>query len=140
MERYKDIIHLQYPKSNAYPRRPMSERACQFSPFAALTGYDEAIEEEARLTDSRVLLSEDEKKELGEKLRFLKENIEKTPEVCVSFFVPDEKKRGGRYLIAKGKIRKIKDYEQELLMESGETIGFCDILYIDCDLFRMPDA
>lgn len=135
MEKYKDIIDLPYPKSNARPHMSMMDRAAQFSPFAALTGYEEAIEEEARLTDAKILLGEDEKKEIGEKLRVLSENISKTPEIRISYFVTDERKSGGRYLTMEGRVKKVRDFEQEILMETGEIIPFQDILWITGGLF-----
>ena len=136
MEKYKDIIYMKYTKSGARSQMSMHERAAQFSSFAALSGYEEAIEEEARLTDARILLGEDEKKEIGDQLRTLKDNIARMPRVKVAFFVMDERKSGGRYVTIEGKVKRVREYEQELVMENGETIAFQDLLYIQGEIFE----
>ena len=136
MEKYKDIIYMKYTKSGARSQMSMHERAAQFSSFAALSGYEEAIEEEARLTDARILLGEDEKKEIGDQLRTLKDNIARMPRVKVVFFVMDERKSGGRYVTIEGKVKRVREYEQELVMENGETIAFQDLLYIQGEIFE----
>ena len=136
MEKYRDIIYMKYTKSGARSQMSMHERAAQFSSFAALSGYEEAIEEEARLTDARILLSEDEKKEIGDQLRTLKDNIARMPRVKVVFFVMDERKSGGRYVTIEGKVKRVREYEQELVMENGETIAFQDLLYIQGEIFE----
>ena len=134
MGKYDDIINLEYPTPNTRKRMKMSERAAQFSAFAALTGYDDAIEETARLTDPKTMLSEDEQNEIGEKLKYLKEKIAEKPFVRIVFFVPDALKSGGRYVTAEGEIRKIREFEKKILLSSGEEIAFDDILFIDADV------
>lgn len=134
MGKYDDIINLEYPTPNTRKRMKMSERAAQFSAFAALTGYDDAIEETARLTDPKTMLSEDEQNEIGEKLKYLKEKIAEKPFVRIVFFVPDALKSGGRYVTAEGEIRKIREFEKKILLSSGEEIAFDDILFIDTDI------
>lgn len=134
MGKYDDIINLEYPTPNTRKRMKMSERAAQFSAFAALTGYDDAIEETARLTDPKTMLSEDEQNEIGEKLKYLKEKIAEKPFVRIVFFVPDALKSGGRYVTAEGEIRKIREFDKKILLSSGEEIAFDDILFIDTDI------
>lgn len=131
MEKYLDIIGMKYTKSGARPHMSMRERAAQFSAFAALTGYEDAIEEEARLTDAKIALSEDEKNEIGEKLAHLNENISGHPEVRIVFFVPDALKSGGKYVTAEGNVKKIREFEGKILLSGGEEIAFDDILLID---------
>lgn len=134
MGKYDDIIDIQYPAPNTRKRMTMPERAAQFSAFAALTGYDEAIDETARLTDPKTMLSEDEQIEIGEKLKYLKEKIAEKPFVRIVFFVPDALKSGGRYVTAEGEIRKIREFEKKILLSGGEEIAFDDILFIDTDI------
>ena len=146
MGKYDDILYLDYPTPHTRKRMTMSDRAAQFSAFAALTGYDEAIEETARLTgydeaieetarltDPKALLSEDEQNEIGEKLAYLKEKMSEKPFVRIVFFVPDALKSGGRYVQAEGEVRKIREFEKKILLSGGEEISFDDILFIDTD-------
>ncbi len=133
MGKYDDILYLDYPTPHTRKRMTMSDRAAQFSAFAALTGYDEAIEETARLTDPKALLSEDEQNEIGEKLAYLKEKMSEKPFVRIVFFVPDALKSGGRYVQAEGEVRKIREFEKKILLSGGEEIAFDDILFIDTD-------
>lgn len=134
MGKYDDIIDIQYPTPNTRKRMTMPERAAQFSAFAALTGYDEAIDETARLTDPKTMLSEDEQIEIGEKLKYLKKKIAEKPLVRIVFFIPDALKSGGRYVTAEGEIRKIREFEKKILLSGGEEIAFDDILFIDTDI------
>lgn len=134
MGKYDDIIDIQYPTPNTRKRMTMPERAAQFSAFAALTGYDEAIDETARLTDPKTMLSEDEQIEIGEKLKYLKKKIAEKPLVRIVFFIPDALKSGGRYVTAEGEIRKICEFEKKILLSGGEEIAFDDILFIDTDI------
>ena len=96
-------------------------RATQFAPFAALTGYEESIEETARLTDRRIELSEYEIEELNAKLNFIQEHIKERPEVIVTYFQPDERKEGGKYLTVTGNVRWIDEVNGVMVFE-GETI------------------
>lgn len=92
-------------------------RAAQFAPFAALTGYEESIEETARLTDSRIELSEYEIEELNAKLNFIQEHIKERPEVTITYFQPDERKEGGAYITVAGKVRRIDEVNKVLVFE-----------------------
>ena len=115
--KYDDIIHLSRPVS---PKRsPMSnyDRAAQFSPFAALVGYDAAIAETARLTDFRIELTDSAKQALNEKLRRITENVRQHPQVSVLWFLPDERKAGGSYVRSKGAVKKVDVYRERLVLE-----------------------
>ena len=120
--RYDDIINLPHHVSAERPRMSMHDRAAQFSPFAALTGYDDAIDETARLTDKQFELSEDERNRLDEQLRLIADRIEEQPEIEVTYFQPDELKDGGAYLIARGRVRRIDEYEREIVFGDGRQI------------------
>lgn len=137
--KYESIKYLPHYVSKTHPQMSMLDRAAQFSPFAALTGYDDAVEETARLTDSRYELSDFELETLNAKLNFLKENVKDEPEITVLYFKPDAKKDGGAYLERTGNVRKIRDYEQQIVMEGGLIIQFADIYELSGDFFKDLD-
>ena len=115
-EKYEDIIHLSRPVS---PRHlPMShyDRAAQFAPFAALTGYDAVIAETARLTDGEMFLDVGAEAELDGKLREIREQLHQHPRVTVTYFRPDSRKQGGAYVTISGKVKKIDEYAQTLVL------------------------
>ena len=98
------------------------DRAAQFSPFAALTGYEDAIRETARLTDNWVQLSEDKKQELDEKLQQLMSDKGRTESVTITYFQPDERKEGGSYITVTGQIKNIDDCRQKIFLTDGTKI------------------
>ena len=130
MGRYDDIIHLPHHVSTTHHRMSMLERAAQFQPFRALTGYEDAVRETARLTDDRVELTEDEKALLDGKLQRLADNLASHPLVTVTYFQPDKKKSGGEYVTTTGQLKKIDDYEGVLILLGGERVIIEDILNI----------
>ena len=101
--KYDDIINLPHHVSKKHPPMPMIKRAAQFAPFAALTGYDDAVEETARVTDEMVVLSDEQMEELNHMIHLAMNN---NRTVCIHYFEPDQKKSGGRYCTVTGKIRK----------------------------------
>lgn len=121
--RYDDIINLPHHVSKARSRMSMHDRAAQFSPFAALTGYNDAVEETARLTDEQYELSEDARNRLDEQLRLIVDRIDEQPEIEVTYFVADELKEGGKYVVTKGRVRIIDEYARELVFVDGTRIG-----------------
>lgn len=139
MGKYDDIINLPHHTSPKRPRMSMIDRAAQFSPFAALTGYDAAVKETARLTDRRVELDEYEKLALDERLQVIQEHLKEKPEVEITFFQPDERKSGGAYLSVEGTIKKIDYYERNVVMVDGKKIPIDEIYQINGDLFRFLD-
>ncbi len=128
MGAYDDIINLPHPSSAKHPRMPMSDRAAQFSPFAALTGHGAAIEETARITDRRIELTEEEKTVLDEKLRLL---LETGGEGMITYFLPDERKDGGAYVAKLGTIKKIDPLEGRVILTDRTAIPIKDILEIE---------
>ncbi|MBR3972633.1 MAG: hypothetical protein IKJ99_01620 [Oscillospiraceae bacterium] len=132
---YDDIIHLPHHVSKTRKRMSMHDRAAQFSPFAALTGYDAAIAETGRLTDSFTELVSDETSALDEKIRQLAEKLDDRPEVTITHFVPDSRKSGGAYVDTCGIARKIDSHEQTILMEDGTVIAFHRIYAITGEIF-----
>lgn len=120
--KYDDIINLPRPVSSKHPPMPMSDRAAQFSPFAALTGYDEAVMEIGRLTDRKHELNDEEIAALNQKLQFLSEHLKEHPTVTVTFFVPDAKKAGGSYTTKTRRLKKIDTVDRWIQLDDGTKI------------------
>lgn len=132
---YEDILHLSRPVSETHPPMERKNRAAQFSPFAALTGYEDAIREAARLTGERIELDEGEQEQLNAKLAYL---VQATGErsVCVTYFEPDSLKNGGAYVTVQGDFLKIDSYENLLFLEGYKGIPFSEIIELSGDAFR----
>lgn len=135
-DRYNDMIHLPHHVSSTHPQMDISERAAQFSPFAALTGHGAAIQETARLTDEKVELDENSKEILDEKILRLAEKIKDHPEVIITYFIADIKKEGGSYTTTDGCVKKIDDYEGVLCLMDGAKIPIVDIVELEGEVFR----
>lgn len=125
---YEDIIGLPHHVSTVHPQMSIYDRAAQFSPFAALTGHEAAIQETARLTEEQAELNEDKKEELNEKLQELIAHAEEHLAVTVTYFKPDDRKEGGKYETVTGTFRKIRDYDKMFILEDGTGIA-CDMIY-----------
>ena len=138
--KYDDIISLPHHTSLTRPRMAMIEHAAQFSPFAALTGYDAAVKETARLTEDWVELDEYQKSALNDRLQILQERLSNTPVISITYFVPDERKSGGAYCTETGIIKKIDYYERAVIMRSGTHIPIDEIIGIEGDLFNQLDG
>lgn len=130
MNNYNDIIHLPRHVSKTRLPMPMSDRAAQFSPFAALTGYDAAIEETGRLTQDRIILDENEIEILNTKLQSIEEQLENEPVAIITYFQPDKKKSGGAYVTTTEVVKKIDSYEQVIVLTSGLQIPIVEIIQI----------
>ena len=135
-EKYEDIINLPQHVSETRPQMSMLDRAAQFSPFAALSGYDDAVKEAGRLTDHRVELEDEGQDLLDRKLQYRQEIIADRPEISVTFFIPDEKKPGGSYAILIGNLKRVDLYERLLVMTDGKKIPLDDIADIKGDCFQ----
>ena len=133
---YDDIIHLPHHVSKTRPQMSMQDRAAQFSPFAALTGYDAAILETGRLTEDKLELGEETQAILDRKQRYLAEIIDTKPEITVTYFVPDEKKSGGAYSTVTGFLKRIDEYERVLVLTDGRKIQLDAIFDIESDEFE----
>lgn len=130
MSDYDDIINLPHHQSKNHPHMSMHDRAAQFAPFAALTGYDDAIKEARRLTDSKPELDENQLEELDQKLADLMTRIEEHPEVTITYFEPDDNKDGVEYIAYDGRLSKIDYVRKALIFEDNKTISLSDILKI----------
>ena len=128
---------LPHHVSKTRPQMPMSDRAAQFAPFAALTGYDAAIKETGRLTDERIELDVEALSALDMKYQLLMEALDEAPEVIITYFRPDERKAGGKYVSAVGAVKKIDDFERRITMQDGAKIPMDDVLSIEGELFSV---
>ena len=126
-DNYDDIKHLTRPQYDDLHPMSMHDRAAQFSPFAALVGYDDAVAETARLTDSKIELTEDEMSLLNANLNRLLDSLDEQPQVSVTYFVPDEKKSGGKYVEKLGVVRIFDSYANELVFTDGVRIAVADM-------------
>ena len=132
---YEDIVNLPHHVSETHPRMSRHDRAAQFSPFAALTGHDAAVRETARLTDSRIETAEDKRQELDLKLQLLRPLLASRPEITVTYFVPDPRKKGGAYCTVSGALRRIDIQKRLLVLSNGKEIPMDDVLDMDSSLF-----
>ena len=124
----KNITRPQYPD---LPPMSIEDRAAQFSPFAAVVGYDDAVEETARFTDSMIELSEDEVVLLNGALARLRESIDEKPQIRVTYFVPDAKKDGGEYVSKTGIVKRIDEYENVLIFTDGDKVAVSSIIKVE---------
>lgn len=131
---YDDIINLPHHTSTSRPHMSAHDRAAQFSPFAALTGYDAAITETGRLTDKRVELDEYRKADLNERLCKIQDQMDEQPEVSITYFQPDKKKSGGAYITVTGCVKKIDAYERTVVMQDDTKIPIEGIFEIDDEI------
>lgn len=138
-ETYDDIIHLPHHVSKRHPQMSLYNRAAQFAPFAALTGYEEAIIETARLTAPKVDMMEDNQQLLDRKLALLSRSLREQPTVSITYFQPDKKKTGGQYLTVTGVIKTIRDSERVILMADGKRVSIDTIISIDGDIFSSEE-
>lgn len=127
MRSYDDIINLSRPQYHDLPPMSIHDRAAQFSPFAALVGYDAAVEETARLTDSRREMEEDEINELNRQLSELNKRLSERPRIRVTYFIRDRKKEGGRYASKVGNARTIDQAENRIIFTDGESVPVKDM-------------
>lgn len=133
---YEDIINMPHHVSSTRPQMSMMDRAAQFAPFAALTGDDGAIKETARLTDEKVELGDEAISILNMKIQILVETSEDKPEVCITYFRPDEKKSGGSYVHATGIVKRVDEIERILVLTDDTKIKMEDIADIEGQVFE----
>lgn len=122
---YEDIVNLPPYVSRRYPQPTMMDRAARFAPFAAITGYEEMVLEEARVTEERIDLDEGALSLLNEKLNMIQEFLDEKPEITVTYFEPDKRKSGGAYVIVTGSVKQIDEYEHLVIMNDGIPINDC---------------
>ncbi len=135
--KYDGIINLPHKQSFKRPQMSRIDRAAQFAPFAALTGYDDAITETGRLTDEKIEMSEEMLNVLNMKFQLLSDSLGEDNEVIFTYFKPDKKKKGGAYVTAAGVVKKLDDYERLITLCDGTKIPMDDIFSIEGELFRI---
>ena len=135
MSKYDDIIDLPRPASK-HPKLGDDSRAAQFSPFAALVGYDEQVKETARLTDRRIDIDDGLREILNNKLNYIVDKIHDNPLVSITYFVEDKKKDGGKYKTKESTIKRIDVVNQEVIFTDKIKIYMKDILSISSDIFK----
>lgn len=129
---YDDIIQMQHHRSAVHPHMSRHDRAAQFSPFAALTGHSAALSETERLTDQMIELNEDAKEKLDMVLQYIQADIEKHPQISVTYFEPDTRKEGGAYVNVDGAVKSIDRYERVIRLEDGRILDIDRI--IECNI------
>lgn len=135
-ELYADIIDLPHHELTTRQRMPVINRAASFSPFAALTGYDEHIREAGRLTDERTDLDEDTKQKLNERLRIALDMVDVQPQIKITYFLPDERKSGGSYVEYTGVLMRVDEYEKKIILADKTQIPIDDIYEIEGEIFN----
>ncbi len=133
---YDDIMGLSCHVPQSWPHMSRLDRAAQFSPFAALSGYEDAVKDVMRLTEEQVDLDEDSREELDRKLMLLQEHLRERPKVTLVYFQPDERKSGGAYRSVAGAVRKIDPFERKLVLEDGTALAVDHIVQIESQMFE----
>lgn len=127
---YEDIVNLPPHISKRHPQPTMMDRAARFAPFAAITGYEEMVLEEARVTEEWADLTESALERLNEQLIILQEHLPEQPEITITYFEPDQRKAGGAYVDHTGIVKRIDLYEHLLIMTDDKKIrieSICDL-------------
>ena len=132
---YEDIVNLPRHISKVHPQATMADRAARFSPFAAISGYEDMVKEAARVTEERIDITDATKELLNEKLNIIIEFLDEAPEVTITYFEPDKKKDGGAYISITGTVKRIDEYERIVLMSDDKKIRIEEIYAIESDLF-----
>lgn len=130
MGKYDDIINLPHYEPKNHKRMSMYARAAQFAPFAALTGYDDSVKETARLTNKRIEIDEEVKAMLDWKLQELQEDISTGPTATITYFIPDAKKSGGKYVTVTGTVKKIDEFKQIIVLYENKEIPINEVIEI----------
>lgn len=136
MNKYDDIIKLPHHVSKRYPQMSIMARSAQFAPFAALSGYDEAVKETARLTDKRIEIDDGLKLIINNKLNYILENLNINPQIIFTYFVYDKKKIGGKYIEKVGIVKKIDLIEKYILLTDKSKIPIEEIIDISGEIFK----
>ena len=135
MGKYDDIIQLPHHRSTKHPSMPTADRAAQFAPFAALTGYGADIEESARLTDLWREPTDEQKERIWQRLMILRDHSDEKTMAEIEWFQPDEKKSGGSYQVCRGVVTKIDTDGRTVRVDNGETLALDTIVRVDSSLF-----
>lgn len=130
MDKYDDIINLPHYEPKYHPRMSKYKRSAQFAPFAALVGYDEQVQECSRITDKRLEIDDELKEKINNKLNKINKLIKYNPEVEITYFIPDEKKDGGKYIVEKGNVKRIDYINRFIKLTDNKKIVLDDVVAI----------
>ena len=133
---YEDILNLPHPISKKHKPMEIGLRSAQFAPFAALTGYEEMVDEEARLTSDEKDMTEEIKLMLDCKFQILQEKIKEKPEITFTYFVHDQKKKGGEYIAIKERVSKINFTDKKIYLMNGMSIRIGEIVNMESEIFK----
>lgn len=128
---YEDIVNLPSHISKKYPQASIADRAARFSPFAAITGYEDMVQEAARVTKERIILDENIKRELDEKMNMILAHLEDGLILEITYYLPDSKKSGGDYVCSTGSIKRVDTHHRCIQMLDGKEIPIEDIFSIE---------
>lgn len=134
---YDDIINLPHHISKKHPQMSLYARSAQFAPFAALTGYEEAVKETVRETNERIDIEDELKSILDGKLQIILEQIKNHPEISITYFIADSKKNGGEYVTVTGLVKKVDLYNQYIYLIDYTEIPINEIIDISGDIFKV---
>ena len=137
MNKYDDIINYDYQMK--HPRMSKLERSAEFAPFAALTGHKESIMETARITDNKIIIDDGIKEIINHKIRIILDNIKVKPLITITYFVPDLKKNGGKYITETNKVKKIDLDKKIIVMDNLNKIFFDNILDIESEFLNFDN-
>lgn len=135
-DEYGDIIDMPHHQSEKRPHMSLSDRAAQFAPFAALRGYEDEISETARQTDKKLELDNDTAALLNERLHIIIESIKSEPEISLTYFIPDDKKEGGKYVSSTGKVRRVDEIQRFIQFKDETKISIDNLLRIEGKIFE----
>lgn len=137
---YSDIIGMEHHRSDKHPHMSNLDRAAQFSPFSALSGYDDCITEAARLTDEKIELDEETQQMLDVKLQILLTNLQQHPEISFTVFQSDPLKTGGAYIIVVGEVKKIDTVARKIHLMDGKALLLDDIISMEGTIFQKKES
>ena len=135
--KYDDIIEMEHHISKKHPQMSLYARSAQFAPFAALTGYEDAVKETGREVGDRIDIDDELKNILDTKIQILNEKIDKKNEITFTYFLQDLKKNGGEYVCVTGIIKKIDNYNQKIILEDRTEIPLNDVIDISGEIFNI---
>lgn len=133
---YKDIINMPRHISSKHPQMSVYDRSAQFSPFQALTGYGNAINEVGRQVKRKIELDDSQKDIINKKIFYINENLNKKIEIKITHFVKDKTKDGGEYQTVKGVVKRIDEYNKEIIFEDKTKILIENIITINSEEFN----
>lgn len=134
-KKYDDIINLPHHVSKRHQQMSLEARSAQFAPFATLTGYNNIIQEAARLTSDRKYIDEEQKLIIDSKIQIIQEKLYSKPTITITYFKPDIKKEGGMYLTVTGNVKKVDKFNKLIILEDGTKINILEVVELKGNIF-----